>query len=375
MPGDESAEKTEQPTPRRRQEARRRGQVPRSTDLTAAIALLAGLLLLNWLGPAMFERLLELVRGLGESGDPSAGPHRLLTRGVHAGISVLAPFVLCLLIVTAGGSILQTGAVVAWSRLSPRFDNLNPANGLKRLLSAESLTRAGMGVLKMVLLGAVAYSALRGRVNQILFTAALEPISILSLVSQLLFTLALRMAVVLLILGLIDYFYQRWKLERDLRMSKQEVRDELKQMEGDPHVRARRRQLQARIAMQRIRADVPKADVVVTNPTEFAVALQYDEATMRAPRVLAKGADLLALHIRQVAQAAGVPLVQRPPLARGLYYEVEVGQEVPQRFYRALAEVLAYVYQLAGRVPVGAARSAQPSRTGRKSHAEPTPGR
>jgi flagellar biosynthetic protein FlhB len=174
-------------------------------------------------------------------------------------------------------------------------------------------------------------------------------LGILHMASEILFALMLRLALVLLILGLIDYFYQRHKVEKQLRMSKQEIKDELKRMEGDPLVKHRRRQVQAKLAMQRIAIDVPRSDVVVTNPTEYAVALKYDEATMHAPRVLAKGKDLLALRIRQIAQQYGIILVQRPPLARGLYTACDVGDEIPPAYYRAVAEVLAYVYQLSGR--------------------------
>ncbi len=171
----------------------------------------------------------------------------------------------------------------------------------------------------------------------------------LPVAGEVVFEVALRMALVLLVLGLIDYAYQRWRLEQSLRMTRQEVRDELKRMEGDPLIKQRRRQLQQQLAVQRINLDVPKADVVVTNPTEYAVALRYDEVTMQAPRVLAKGRDYLALRIRQVAEQHGVPIVQRPPLARALYATVEVGQEIPPQFYRAVAEVLAYVYRITGK--------------------------
>jgi flagellar biosynthetic protein FlhB len=154
---------------------------------------------------------------------------------------------------------------------------------------------------------------------------------------------------VLLVLGIADYLWQRCKLERQLRMTKQEVREELKRMEGDPLLKQRRRQIQTRLAMQRVQREVPRADVVVTNPTEYAIALRYDEATMGAPRVTAKGRDLLAERIRQLARQHGVPVVERPPLARALYAAVEVGHEVPPAFYRAVAEVLAFVYQLSRR--------------------------
>jgi flagellar biosynthetic protein FlhB len=191
----------------------------------------------------------------------------------------------------------------------------------------------------------------------VLTAGALAPIEAFDLACQLVFKLALRIALVLLVLGLLDFLYQRWNVTRNLKMTKQEVKDELKRMDGDPQAKQRRRQLQLKLAMQRIGIDVPNADVVVTNPTEFAVALKYDEATMAAPRVTAKGQDLLALRIRQVAQQHGIPIVQRPPLARALYASAEIGRDVPAEFYRAVAEVLAYVYQLSGRA-AGAARQA-----------------
>ncbi|HRS26653.1 MAG TPA: EscU/YscU/HrcU family type III secretion system export apparatus switch protein, partial [Phycisphaerae bacterium] len=176
------------------------------------------------------------------------------------------------------------------------------------------------------------------------------PAGIVQMSAALLYKLALRLGLTLLVLALLDYWYQRWNWWRRLKMTKQEVRDELKRMEGDPQMRHRRRQLQMRLALQRVGIDVPKADVVVTNPTEYAVALKYDEATMTAPRVMAKGKDLLAARIRQVAQQHRIPIVQRPPLARALYAAVEVGQEVPPAYYRAVAEVLAYVYRITGKL-------------------------
>ncbi|MHC5023403.1 MAG: EscU/YscU/HrcU family type III secretion system export apparatus switch protein, partial [Planctomycetota bacterium] len=165
-----------------------------------------------------------------------------------------------------------------------------------------------------------------------------------------LLTLALRVVAVLLLLGFIDFFYQKWKHTQDLRMTKQQVKDEMKQAEGDPEVKKRRLRMQQQIAMQRINASVPKADVVVTNPEHIAVALQYDANRMNAPRVVAKGADFLALRIRQIAVQHGIPVVERKPLARALYREVPVGREVPPEFYQAVAEILAYVYRLGGRV-------------------------
>jgi len=317
----------------------------------AAIGLLAGVVLLNILGPHMFGSLLELARGVGSAHDTSTTTlSTWIARAVYTAVAVVLPFILALLLLTVAGGMAQSGAVFAWSRLTPKLDKLNPVAGVKRLFSLDSLTRTGMGVLKIVLIGAVAYYSVIGEIRLVLAAGMIPPRGVMHLAAHILFMLTLRLSLVLLILGLLDYFYQRWQVERGLKMSKQEVKDELKRMEGDPLVKRRRRDVQARIAMQRIRLDVPKADVVVTNPTEYAVALRYDEVTMAAPRVIAKGRDWLALRIRQVAQQYGVPIVQRPPLARALYATADVGQEIPPQFYRAIAELLAYVYQLSGRV-------------------------
>lgn len=351
MAQDDAGEKTESPTPRRRLEAREQGQVARSTDLTAAIVLLAGLVLLNVFGPNVFQRMLELVREVGAEGDVRAsGLSVVVGRSALSAALMLAPFIVALLAITAAGGMLQTGAAVSSKLLAWKFENLDPARGLKRVLSVDSVTRLALGLLKLLLVGAVGYSSVSGRWDELLHAGTLGVMGILHLGTDIVFTLALRMALVLLILGLLDYFFQRWKLERSLRMTKQEIKDELKRMDGDPLLRQRRRQMQMKLATQRLRVDVPRADVIVTNPTEYAVALQYDDATMAAPRLVAKGRNFLALQIRTIAAEHGIPIVQRPPLARGLYAAVEVGEDVPPMYYRAVAEVLAYVYQLRGRV-------------------------
>lgn len=347
---DEAAERTEQPTPRRRQQAVEQGNVPRSVDLTAAIALLGGLLLLNIFGHTMFTRMLQLTQELGRVSDPTLdGLPVWLARAGRAAMEMVLPFMVLLLVVTVVGSLVQTGLVLTWKRLTPKLEAIDPIRGFRKLFSIDPVQRLGMGILKIAVLIAVAWFTLAPLVTPIVGAAAVEPAGIVHMGSQLVFRLALRLALALLILGLIDYLLQRWKVEKSLKMSKQEIRDEMKNMDGDPLVRQRRRQAQARLAMQRMGIDVPKADVVVTNPTEYAVAIRYDEASMTAPRVIAKGKDLLALRIRQIAEQHGVPIVQRPPLARALYASVEVGQEIPPQFYRAVAELLAYVYQLSRR--------------------------
>jgi flagellar biosynthetic protein FlhB len=350
MAHDDAGEKTEQPTPRRRQEAREEGQVARSTDLTASIGLLAALVLLNTFGPGMFERMTLLLREMGDFSDISGSDLRTwITRTAYVAAGILLPFLLLLLGLTATGAVLQTGLLLTPKKLVPKLENLSPVKGIKRLLSFDSLTRTGLGLFKMGLIGLVAYYTVMARIQPLLGAGTVPPAGVLHLAGGILFALMLRLALVLLVLGLIDYFYQHHKIERQLRMNKQEVKDELKRMEGDPLLKMRRRRAQAKLALQRVAIDVPRSDVVVTNPTEYAVALKYDEATMSAPRLLAKGKDLLALRIRTIAQQHRVPIVQRPPLARGLYASCDVGDEIPVTYYRAVAEVLAYVYQLSGR--------------------------
>lgn len=350
MAADDAGERTEEPTARRVQEAREEGRIPRSTDLAAATALLGGLLLLRAFGRSMLQALLELTRGIGDTPDldaESALPWLALV--FQRGARVVLPFVALLVVITVAGSALQSGLPFSFKRLKPRLDQLNPMVGIRRVASLDSLTRLGLGVLKMIFVATIAYWAIAGDIQQALSLGTLEPAAALGAGASVVYRLALRIGLALFVLALLDYFYQRWNWWRNLKMTKQEVRDELKRMEGDPQIRGRRRRMQLQLAMQRLSAEVPKADVVVTNPTEYAVALRYDEATMGAPRVIAKGVDFLALRIRQIAQQSGIPVVQRPPLARALYAAVEIGQEVPPMFYRAVAELLAYVYQLTGR--------------------------
>lgn len=349
MAADDAGERTEQPTSRRIQEAREAGRIPRSQDMGAAVSLLGGLMLLKVFGGGIFETMLNMTLSIGDDPDVTAAGLAALVRRIGlTAFYMLLPFLALLMVITAVGLVLQAGLPISIKRLKPSLEKLNPLKGIKRLFSLDSVTRVGMGLLKMVFIAAVAYMTIVAEINVVIAAGSIPPIGAFDLGSALLYKMALRMAIVLLILALLDYVYQRWNWWRKLKMTKQEVKDEMKNMEGDPKMRQRRRQAQLQLAMQRIGVQVPQADVVVSNPTEYAVALRYDEAAMAAPRVTAKGKDLLALRIRQIAQQHGVPIVQRPPLARAIYAAVEVGREVPPTFYRAVAEVLAYVYQLAG---------------------------
>ena len=218
--------------------------------------------------------------------------------------------------------------------ITPSLSKLNPLKGIARLFSLRSLVQALTNVAKLLLIGTVAYVTIRHAIEEVVFAQALS------------FGDVFRLA-------LLDYAYQRYQHTRDMRMTKEEVKDELRSMEGDPAVKRKRRQIQLQMAMQRIGNAVPEADVVVTNPTHLAIAIRYEHDTMTAPRVVAKGADHLALRIRQIAEASGVPIVERKSLVRMMYDVVEVGETIPERFYQAIAEILAYVYELAGGGPRG----------------------
>jgi flagellar biosynthetic protein FlhB len=359
MAEESGGEKTEAPTARRREEAREQGNVARSHDLTAAVLLLGGLLILRWFGEKIIIALHTVVDEM-LSGPSLAdlSPARLGAQSLYclsvvgvALVPVLAGF--CLIVIAA--NLAQTGIYFSAARLTPNFAALNPTRGLGRIFSMRlGGMQLLMNLLKVVLVGMVAYSAIGNRLQQIVSVQQYSFTQIFGIGCDLVYAIGIRVGVLLLILAIIDYAQQRWRNERDLRMTKQEVKDEMRRMEGDPLMKRRRRQVAIQRAMQKLKKDVPKADVVVTNPTHVAVALKYEQASMRAPRVIAKGADFMAQRIRELAAEAGVPIVERAPLARAIYRMVDVGEEIPEQFYTAVAEILAYVYELTGKIRRGA---------------------
>jgi flagellar biosynthetic protein FlhB len=243
----------------------------------------------------------------------------------------------------------QVGPLLTGQPLVPTLSKISPLSGLKRLFSVRSAMLAASSFGKLLVVAAVAYATLAASAAAVIYAFAFDFHDMLRLGADLMFDLGIKLAAALFILALFDLAWQRFRHERDLRMTKEEVKDELRSMEGDPQIKRRRRQLQFQMAMQRLRRDVPTADVVVTNPTHYAVAIRYDADTMSAPKVVAKGADYVALRIRQIAAEFGIPIVERRALARALHDSVEVGQYIPERFYRAIAEILAYIYELSGR--------------------------
>lgn len=351
---EELGERTEQPTARRLSEARERGQVARSQDLGAALDLAGALALLALFGGGGVMTLGAMVRGVlgGEApGDP-LDARSLSTLAAWAGTRaawVVGPAMLIVFAVAVLAQLGQVGWLWTLQPLRPKFDRLSPLAGLKRVFNRRNAVKTAVNTVKLAAVGSMAAWMVWRRLGTLAALPGLEAAAAMLMVARLALELALWLVPMFLLIGVLDFLFQRWQHTRDLRMTRQEVQDERRSSEGDPEIKRRRLRMAQEIALHQIRSAVPRADVVVTNPTHFAVALQYDAGTMRAPRVTAKGADLMAFRVRETAAAHRVPVVERPPLARALYWGVDVGQEIRPEHYEAVAEVLAYVYRVAGR--------------------------
>jgi flagellar biosynthetic protein FlhB len=355
---DDFGDKTEAPTPRRREEAREQGQVAKSTDLVASVCLLFAVLMLGWFGPGISRSFRDvLTDSMASSSVANLQPGSAASLALHcvriAGIAA-APLVLGCMLVAVMGNVLQVGFNATTASLEPKLDAINPIKGIQRLFGgANTAVQMAMNLLKLLLVGAVGYSAVHSHLGQIVAAQQLDHQQAFGLAAQMVYEIALRVAVVLLVLSVGDYAWKRFKFEQDLKMTKQEIKEEVRRFDGDPHIRQRRRQIALKMLRDMQKKAVPTADVVITNPTEYAVALKYDAATGNAPRVVAKGRGPFAAEIRKLAIQSGVPILERPPLARALYRMCEVGQEIPEEFYTAVAEILAYVYELTGRLRRG----------------------
>ncbi len=246
-------------------------------------------------------------------------------------------------------NVAQTGLVWLPDKLNLDFNRIDPIAAFQRLFSLQNTARLGFGLMKVALVAVILVSGVIYEWDQILQTGAMSLQALSHFVWQITIDLVKRTAFALAILAILDFGFQKWKYEQDLKMTDEEIREEIKSTQGDPQIKARRRRVQRQLATQRLQSDVPKADVVVTNPTELAIAIQYDPLTMKAPIVLAKGADLVAARIRRIALESGVPIVERKPLAQALFKAVNIGQPVPIAEYGAVAEVLKYVYELKGK--------------------------
>lgn len=362
---DDMGERSEAPTGKKLSDARDRGQVPKSQDLVAVILMSGAVITLTMLGPRVFQGVTHAMRLAFSPDSLMAGvePHRVRTLVVLLAGEIgllLVPIFLVMMIVAASAHLVQTGPMFASKVLKFELNRLNPINGVKKIFGKRMFVKTALDLGKLTAVIVAATIAIRNEMPGIL---SLLNLSIKLSVAQACWIVVRISAVVLfvlLVLALIDLLYQRYQHTEDNKMTKQQVKDERKDSDGDPQTKARQMRIARQVAMQRIGRDVPSADVIVTNPTHFSVALRYDPQTMGAPVVVAKGADYLAMKIRYIATAHDVPIVERPPLARALYREVEPGEQVPHHHFEAVAEVLAYVYRLEGRsleAPATAARA------------------
>ena len=340
-------ERTEEPTQRRREEAREEGQVARSVEINSAIILLFGILSLFFMGGMLKGQLAAFMqRMLREAPIASLSAGNVYTYFIFLAaffVKVLSPIFGVLIVAGLLANILQVGFLFSTKPLAPKFSKLDPFSGMKRLFSKRSLEMLIRDILKVALIGYVAYRTVRPQLVNCIPLADAEVKQIFAFAARLTFQVGIRTAIVMVILGALDYLFQRYEHGRDLRMTKEQVKEEQKRTEGDPLIKSRVRSIQREMARKRMMTAVPEADVVITNPVRLAVALKYDPQSMNAPSVVAKGERLIAEQIKRIAQEAGVPIIEDKPLARALYKAVEVGMEVPQSLYRAVAEVLAYV--------------------------------
>ncbi|MFG0290377.1 MAG: flagellar biosynthesis protein FlhB [Rhodopirellula sp. JB044] len=340
-------------TERKRRQAREKGQVAKSQDLTSATLLLAALGAMYVVGGKTaavmaggIESALSNSRLIAYT--PQEATSELLQLSGRLAIAT-APILLLMFGGAIAINVTQAGLILSPDKLIPKLSNISPLSGAKRILSLRGIMRLLFGMVKVGLIATVAYYALRAHKDSVIGMASMSVPQIASTMFHTLFGVCLWIGSGLFVLALLEWAFQKWKNEQDMMMTDQELRDEMKDTEGDPQVAARRRQVARQLAMNRASNDVPSADVVVSNPTELAIAIKYDPKSMPAPIVVAKGAGLIAQKIRRVALESGIPVVERKPLAQFLYKNVEVGQEIPADQYQAVAEVLRYVYQLQGR--------------------------
>jgi flagellar biosynthesis protein FlhB len=348
-----SGEKKHDASPMRRERARNEGQIPRSQDLVSALVLMAAVLTLMSIGPGMLRTLASLVVHSIESAVTINRSQEQVLASLkgsfeYAGLGV-APLLVAVLLASLLANLGMTGWLFLPDKLAADFSRINPVQGFKRLFSLQNVMRLVFGLSKIAVLTAVVLLALSGQWSVLLSISGVSLLTLGQFLWETTMRVGLQASVVLLVLALAEYSFQRWKHEQDIKMTDEEIREELKSTQGDPLLKARRRRVQRELAGQRLQQEVPKADVVITNPTEFAVALRYDPQSMAAPIVLAKGADAMAATIRRIALDNGIPVLERKVLARALFHDVEVGQPIPAKEYAAVAEVLRYVYEIQGR--------------------------
>lgn len=352
MAGKNDQEKTEQPTGKKLGEARKKGQVPKSQEISSAFIILCAATVLLAAGPWVFRSLMELMQGvfqnLGSLKLQGETTRTFLAEIFVRFLIVMAPIFLSVAVVGIAANLIQVGFLFTLEPLSPKFSKFNPITGMKKFVSLRSLTELIKSLLKVTYIGGIAWLVLRSELDFLPSLIDMSVAQILGFIGVVSLKVMFFVSLAMMVLAAIDFTYQRWQHNKDLMMTKQEVKDEHKQAEGDPKVKSRIRQVQREMAARRMMAAIPEADVVITNPTHLAIVIKYDSKEMFSPQVVAKGAGLIAERIRTIAAENDVPVVENKPLAQALFKSTEVDDFVPAELYRAVAEVLAYVYRLRG---------------------------
>ena len=353
-------EKTEEPTSKKKADTRKEGKVPKSKEMSSGVELITLFMILKfWIGH-MGENFMGLFGELYEKmpayttywgGRVVSSDYKILFDGVFKELlKQLLPFFIAGVVIAILINRLQFDFKITTKPLQPKFSKLNPVSGMKRLFSKEKIVELLKSVAKIILIMAVVYSTIKGDWVYLIKFYQMPLNQAIELIGNIVINMGLKISLVFMIIAFADLFYQRWKFKEDIKMTKQEVKDEYKNAEGDPQIKGKIRQKMREASQRRMMQDVPKADVVITNPTHFAVAIRYDASEGSAPKVLAKGADFLAQKIKDIARENNVEIVENKPLARMLYANVDVGQEVPPELYQSVAEVLALVYKMQGKI-------------------------
>ena len=352
-------EKTEEPTSKRLDDARKKGQVAKSKEIGSAASLLTFFVMLNfllaWLRVGFQEYFAETYNAIPNAARmydgafPRNNISLIVNRMILKMFLYMGPFLVVGLVVAIVTGVAQVGWKPTAEPMKPTFSKMNPISGLKKIISKESLFNLGIAILKVALISLVVYNYLLGREESIFLLYDIPLAQAIVMMGDIVVQMGLRIAAIYMVIAVIDFVYQKRKFHEDMKMTKQEVKDEMKDDEGDPQIKAKQRQRMREASQRRMMQELPKADVVITNPTHFAVAIRYEALENPAPVVLAKGADFLAERIKKTAKENDIEIVENKALARMLYANVEIGEMIPPELYKAVAEVLAFVYHLKGK--------------------------
>ena len=354
-----AGEKTEKATPKKREDARKKGQVLQSREISSAMVLMFVFVTLRIFGPNMYNQIIAYTKVVFTEYPKMDNFYmpdilvRVFIDSVTVMLKATAPVLLVALLAGIIAGYAQVGFLFTLETLSVKFNRINPISGFKRIFSVHGLVEMVKSILKILIIGYVAYAYINTQTANILRMMDMDILSIASFIGLTALNVAIRICVVLIILGVFDYGYQWWEYEKNLKMSKQEVKEEYKQTEGNPEIKSKIKQKQRQMSMRRMMQEVPKADVVITNPTHYACAIKYDTSVSSAPVVIAKGQDYVAMRIKETARESKVEIVENKVLARAIYETVDIGEAIPHDLYQAVAEILAFVYSLKGKNRAG----------------------